>query len=377
MAKKQVPSISPRSIDSNGDAPLYDQVTALIRRKIETGQLNRGEKIPSLRALSQDLGLAYATVARGVRVLVEQGVLEASAGRGGTRVATGQRVRRNAIGIIAGMSYEHLMNQTRYYRQFLLLLQSRLTDSGKTVVFRRWDREKPLTSEFDHLSLVDAIVLFDMKQADIPAIQGVRRMGVPVVNIGDHLEDARVPYVHRDNFSDCYNATQHLIAQGHRHIVHVEMVSQRDPNPSSRKTEGYLKAMADAGLTASPAWSICANGQQAAEALLKLSPQPTAVLITPNAYFFADFYNKLHGTALEPGKKLQVCVSDDNLWNLLSGYRIPRIVIEQPIDDMVSRSIEMLENMLADASHHPGGTMQPSRIVHYASDGSITRIIQP
>lgn len=359
------------------DTPLYNQVTAMIRGKIERGELKRGDKIPSLRTLSQDLGIAYATVARGVHTLIKSGVLEAKQGRGGTQVALGRGPRKNAIGIIAEFSYEHAMTETRYYRQLLMLLQSRIIQAGQTILFRGWDRSRPLTSEFDNLSQVDALVFFDSSTSDIPAMQAVRRLGVPVVSVGDRMEDSRIPYVHSDNLGDCYHATEQLLAQGHTHIAHIEMVHHQVDNLSYRRAEGYFKAMQDAGHPKDPSWSLFGTGIDTANAILKLSPAPTAVVISPNTFFFSDFYKQLKDTPLEPGKNLFICAYHDNLWNILPHYQIPRCVVEHPMDLMADRVMEMIQTMLDTPDKHPGGTLIPSRLVFYDSKDQITQSFTP
>jgi len=66
--------------------PPYEQVRDQLRRLIESGVLLPGDRVPTVRSLADDLGLAPNTVARAYRELEEAGWL-VGRGRAGTFVA--------------------------------------------------------------------------------------------------------------------------------------------------------------------------------------------------------------------------------------------------------------------------------------------------
>lgn len=70
--------------------PLFEQLRRRILEMVDGGVLAVGAKLPSVRALAGDLGVAPHTVARAYRELEEAGVL-ATAGRAGTTVAPRDR----------------------------------------------------------------------------------------------------------------------------------------------------------------------------------------------------------------------------------------------------------------------------------------------
>lgn len=69
-------------IDQHGAQPLSAQIRDDIARRIQSGEFKLGEKIPSLRALAADYGVAELTVHGAIRELQHAGVLESSTGRG-------------------------------------------------------------------------------------------------------------------------------------------------------------------------------------------------------------------------------------------------------------------------------------------------------
>jgi DNA-binding transcriptional regulator YhcF (GntR family) len=64
------------------DRPPYLQLAQQIRTDIATGQLSRGDKIPSVRALAETHGLASATVQNAIKVLKTAGLLVSRKGQG-------------------------------------------------------------------------------------------------------------------------------------------------------------------------------------------------------------------------------------------------------------------------------------------------------
>ncbi|MEU4550051.1 GntR family transcriptional regulator [Nonomuraea dietziae] len=69
-------------IDPDAAAPPYEQLRAQIAALIRTGKLAVGDRLPSIRQLAHDLGLAAGTVARAYRELETAGYLRGRAGQG-------------------------------------------------------------------------------------------------------------------------------------------------------------------------------------------------------------------------------------------------------------------------------------------------------
>jgi DNA-binding transcriptional regulator YhcF (GntR family) len=80
------------SVDSDSPVPPYEQIRSQIASMIATGALPGGTRLPPIRQLADDLGLAGGTVARAYRELESEGVI-VTRGRHGTFV-NGEGVRR-------------------------------------------------------------------------------------------------------------------------------------------------------------------------------------------------------------------------------------------------------------------------------------------
>lgn len=73
-------------IDPASAVPPFEQVRAHFATKIANGTLVAGTKLPTVRALADELGLAANTVARAYRELEAAGLIE-TRGRAGTVVS--------------------------------------------------------------------------------------------------------------------------------------------------------------------------------------------------------------------------------------------------------------------------------------------------
>ncbi|MDD9207011.1 GntR family transcriptional regulator [Georgenia sp. 10Sc9-8] len=74
-----------RVILTDGASPA-EQIRDQIRGLIATDRIAAGERLPSVRQLAKDLGIAPGTVAKAYRSLEQQGLLQTRVG-GGTRIS--------------------------------------------------------------------------------------------------------------------------------------------------------------------------------------------------------------------------------------------------------------------------------------------------
>jgi GntR family transcriptional regulator len=77
-------------VDVTSPVPPYEQLREQIAGLIATGLLQAGQRLPPVRQVAADLGLAGGTVARAYRELAQAGLVEGG-GRHGTVVRPGAR----------------------------------------------------------------------------------------------------------------------------------------------------------------------------------------------------------------------------------------------------------------------------------------------
>ncbi|MFI9722528.1 GntR family transcriptional regulator [Streptomyces sp. NPDC052396] len=74
------------TVDPHAPEPPFEQIRARIAEQARSGALPVGHKLPTVRGLAGELGLAANTVAKAYRALETDGVIE-TRGRNGTFVA--------------------------------------------------------------------------------------------------------------------------------------------------------------------------------------------------------------------------------------------------------------------------------------------------
>lgn len=79
---------TPIVLDDDSGLDKYEQVRATLATRITDGSLPAGTRLPPVRALAEQLGLAAATVARAYRELEQAGLVD-TRGRAGTVVSDG------------------------------------------------------------------------------------------------------------------------------------------------------------------------------------------------------------------------------------------------------------------------------------------------
>jgi len=79
----------PFRIDPDGTEPPFEQIRRHIALAAASGSLAAGHKLPTVRQLAAELGLAVNTVARSYKELEADGVVD-TRGRKGTFIASGK-----------------------------------------------------------------------------------------------------------------------------------------------------------------------------------------------------------------------------------------------------------------------------------------------
>jgi len=94
-------------LDDSSDLTIYEQIIAQVQEGIATGRLQAGERLPTVRELADQLGIAPGTVARAYSELERRSIV-VTRGTRGTRVA-----ERSHAEASAGNRPEVLLNMLR------------------------------------------------------------------------------------------------------------------------------------------------------------------------------------------------------------------------------------------------------------------------
>lgn len=128
---------------------------------------------------------------------------------------------------------------------------------------------------FDRKADGMVIVAFQVGAQDL---DDILRMYVPVVSIGDNIDDQRVDLVLTDDEHGAYEATRYLLDRGHRRIGLVGGAE----GPGPRRMAGYRRALAEVGVPFHPELAVVGRwtrkgGEGGMRQLLALDQRPDAV----------------------------------------------------------------------------------------------------
>jgi len=226
----------------------------------------------------------------------------------------------------------HLVQGVERYQRHLLLFSNPVTSS--TDVYRR----------LIETDVVDGFVLSFTEEND-ERFEFLHNESIPFVAFGRSLSpyDNLVHWVDVDGKDGMYQATQHLIEQGHERIGFIGW----PPGSASgdARFQGYLKALNEANLSPNEAWVIRAEdaidtGYNATHELLQNAPNLTAIVAISDmlAVGALRYFNAA-------GKRLAVTGFDDNP---ISRSTHPTLTtVRQPIIEIAERVTELLDDQLS------------------------------
>lgn len=124
----------PVSVDRDSDIPPFEQIRAGVVAAIDAGELTPGDRLPTVRGLAGELGVAPNTVAKAYRELEADGVVETH-GRQGTRVALDADATHLAA-VAAARAYAERVTQLGLAPDSALELVTRALDGGGGALTR-------------------------------------------------------------------------------------------------------------------------------------------------------------------------------------------------------------------------------------------------
>ena len=115
-------------LDPDSDVPPFEQVRSQIADSIAAGTLPTETRLPTVRKLAGDLGLAVNTVARSYRELEMAGLIE-TRGRNGTFVA-GRVTPARKSAVTAARTFVRRMHELGFSEAESLAIVRREIESG-------------------------------------------------------------------------------------------------------------------------------------------------------------------------------------------------------------------------------------------------------
>ena len=348
-------------------SPAVGHVASVLAERIEAGEYRGGQMLPSERALAEEFGVSRVTVRQAVEDLERRDLVVRSA-------RCRPIVRANG----KGTGEEAFAAASTARRSVALWLWPGPTDPGASMILNgvrsalpmddfRIILECPGPGDDGHLEEpearflrriqgdadVEGVILWYLGGVDNrPALEAVRASGRPLVFL-DRLPPAGFDsdFVGVDNVEAAAAVTRHLIARGHRRIVHV--TNREKVSTVFERQEGYRKAMAAAGLPATVlTLQTDRDAPELARRIVALRQESAAEAERPTAAFVVNDYGALHLVDALRADGLRVpedfaVAGFDGIERWLPGRPFLTTVC-QPFEKVGARAAEMLLERLAD-----------------------------
>jgi DNA-binding LacI/PurR family transcriptional regulator len=210
---------------------------------------------------------------------------------------------------------------------------------------------------------VDGIILPPSCEGRSAAVD-LARAGVPLVCVDRRLDRAKVDTVLVDNVRGAIEATEHLIAHGHRRIGYLE--GKQGVSTTRERLEGYRSALARHGIAEDPA--LVLSGDSRPESARRLTTQllqsperPTALLVG-NGMMTIGVLEAIHDLGLRIPEDVAVIGYDDMPW---ARALTPALtVVRQPGYELGSRAMELLRQRIREPERSITTVMlQPDLVV--------------
>ncbi len=386
-------------LEQGSRAGASERVASILSDRIRSGLYSDGDLLPTERVLAADLHVHRRSVRAAIEHLVQVGLVSRRpncrplVGQLSPETAQTQRAfppqralaaqRISTLNLIAllmwhgGGPLEHA--GTSQQRIFWGMNQS-LTKLGYHAVFldlggRVGAEDQNAAREAEHLQYIrdqgfgGALFYPYAYRHNHALVQEVSR-SVPLVLLDRKMPGVAVDFVGIKNYEALFEITKHLIAQGHRRIVHV---TRSEPIQSVQdRVQGYLDAMrsaAPAGVTemilnVPPYEDDRAWGVVDAVFRLPKEQRPTAAVCFTD-YMAVSLAERLEFLGLSVPKDVALTGFDNIVPALPNGTGLTTVA--QPYEEIGSTAVDLLMRRIKDSHPPPVSVELPTQLIVRAS----------
>ncbi len=199
--------------------------------------------------------------------------------------------------------------------------------------------------------------------ANVPLIREIRET-MPVIAIDRRVSGLDLDFVGTDNFKGGYDATKHLIDQGHTRIAHLTRLETTDS--ALGRLRGYQQALNDAGLEVNPRHILLAleSGRRLDSDLIRqifTGPNaPTAIFLLAD-FWAPPIYNELTRLGLRVPEDVALVGFDDVVQPGLDHLGLTSMA--QDFERLGKTAGEMVLRRVADPHAEISTSVFPARLV--------------
>ena len=229
----------------------YLQLAALLRERIQGGELKPGEKLRSENELTAAYGCSRQTVRHALSLLEEEGLLARRRGSG-TYVKGFREMppeNRTRIAVISTYVDSYIFPRT------IQGIENYLFERGYSVQIaftnNLLERERIVLEDIVRRDDVGGIIMEATKSGlpnpNLPLIRTLAERGIPILFINSYYRELSLPHVTLNDRQAAERAVEYLAQAGHKRIG---ALMKLDDGQGRLRYEGYLAACRRLGIPA-------------------------------------------------------------------------------------------------------------------------------
>lgn len=376
---------------SNGQL-LYVKLVNYLKNQIESGELKVNDKLPTELEMAELFKVSRITSKRAFEELRAEGLIYRKRGSGSYVAEKKNEVRpvrykavtgvvptdiKNIVSIVlpfdasSGGLMETINGASQVLNKYGYFLS--IHSSGRNIY-----KEKELLNNLFEQQ-VGGVILYPISDREnLELMNKFHLANYPLITIDKYYESIPICCVISDNNTGCYEATKHLIGNGHKKIGFISDVSIEEATSVRNRYFGYCRALAESELSIDE--KIIKTGlikseinpldEDARELLIEkelnylISKGMTAVVCV-NDYVAATVMKvAINRLGLRLPKDLSI-VGFDNI-EIAAHLQVPLTSVAQDFHEMGKRAAELLLESIND-SHEYSKVVLPCKLVERAS----------
>lgn len=334
------------------DLPKYEQVKEVLRSRIQHGELQVGERLPSEHELMEALKVSRHTVRQAVGDLVAEGWLDRRHGSGTFVLRQSGGGRRNRlVGVVTTFISEYI------FPSIVRGIERHLSEHGYGVILASTDNRRDREPDALALMLEREVsgLIVEPAQSALPGNLKVYReiaaRSIPLVMINGNYPGLAVPTVTVDDYGGGYRVAEHLIDLGHADIA---MILKGDDVQGIRRGEGAMAAMRSHGIVPRAEWTCWYTTVERetlpAEFLRRLlaSPVRPTALLCYNDQVALHMLPVLEQAGLRVPEDISITGFDDS--SLLATAGVPLTTVSHPKEELGRQAAELVVRLMEEGA---------------------------
>lgn len=237
----------------------YKEICLWIKKRLENGELNPGDKIESEYQLCGQFHVSRQTVRHAIAVLEEEGIVQRYRGSG-TYISDSDKVvpqkeRTMQIAVMTTFVQEYI------FSSIIRELETQFTNAEYSLQVsftnNSVEKERLILKNILSKNTVDGLIAETTKSGlpnpNLDIYRQIMERGIPVLFINSYYPELDAPHVSLNDKTAGKLVTNYLLQCGHQNIAPI---FKSDDGQGHQRYAGYLEALLEANVKINDKWIV-------------------------------------------------------------------------------------------------------------------------